>query len=50
MLSITGGAADFEIPLGLRQEIKVGISKTALDKNAFIVTGGTNSGGYWYIV
>lgn len=44
LLSITGGAANFDLPLGLLQEVRKGIIQVAVSKNAWIITGGTNCG------
>ena len=44
ILSVTGGAQTFDLPLGLYQEVKRGIIQAALSKNAWIIDGGTNVG------
>ncbi|KAL3933002.1 MAG: hypothetical protein SGPRY_000469 [Prymnesium sp.] len=44
VISITGGARDFDVPQRLLKAFKQGLVKAALATNALIVTGGTDSG------
>ena len=44
VISITGGAQDFTLPPRLHQTFQHGLAKAAKATNAWIVTGGTDSG------
>lgn len=44
IISVTGGAQKFSIPLKMRTAFKHGLIKAATSTNAWIITGGTNTG------
>jgi transient receptor potential cation channel subfamily M protein 2 len=44
IISVTGGAQQFSIPLKMRSAFKRGLIKAATSTNAWIITGGTNTG------
>jgi len=44
ILSVTGGAQNFTIPLRMKKAFKEGLVKAAATTGAWIITGGTNTG------
>jgi hypothetical protein len=44
ILSVTGGAESFEVPPGLLTAIRSGLVGAARSKDAWIISGGTNTG------
>jgi transient receptor potential cation channel subfamily M protein 2 len=44
IISITGGAKNFDVKSNLKNSLKKGIVKAALSTNAWLITGGTNEG------
>lgn len=44
ILSVTGGAKDFQIPYRMKKAFKEGLIKAAVSTDAWIITGGTNHG------
>ena len=44
IISVTGGAKNFTIPLKTKNAFKLGLIKAATSTNALIITGGTNTG------
>ena len=44
ILSVTGGAQNFAIPLRMKKAFKEGLIKAAASTGAWIITGGTNTG------
>ena len=44
ILSVTGGARDFQIPYRMKKAFKEGLIKAAISTDAWIVTGGINHG------
>lgn len=44
ILSVTGGAQKFSIPLRMKKAFKRGLIKAAASTGAWIITGGTNTG------
>lgn len=44
ILSVTGGAQKFTIPLRMKKAFKRGLIKAAASTGAWIITGGTNTG------
>ena len=44
IISVTGGAQQFSIPLKMRKAFKQGLINVAASTNAWIITGGTNTG------
>ncbi|EGD74678.1 hypothetical protein PTSG_06043 [Salpingoeca rosetta] len=49
IISVTGGATTFELPPRLDKMIRQGLCKAATSSNAWIVTGGTNTGVMKYV-
>eukprot|EP00049_Salpingoeca_infusionum_P025689 m.21225 g.21225 ORF g.21225 m.21225 type:complete len:1390 (-) comp8262_c0_seq1:191-4360(-) len=49
ILSVTGGATSFELPPRLDRMIRQGLRKAAQGSNAWIITGGTNTGVMKYV-
>eukprot|EP00043_Microstomoeca_roanoka_P018007 m.190040 g.190040 ORF g.190040 m.190040 type:complete len:1456 (+) comp16751_c0_seq1:63-4430(+) len=49
IISVTGGATTFELPPRLDRMIRQGLRKAATSSNAWIVTGGTNTGVMKYV-
>ena len=43
IISVTGGARSFSLPLGLLAKVKNGLIRAAQTKHAWIITGGTNA-------
>jgi hypothetical protein len=44
IISVTGGAESFEVPPGLLGAIRNGLVRAARSKDAWIISGGTNTG------
>ncbi|KAL5271968.1 hypothetical protein ACHWQZ_G000234 [Mnemiopsis leidyi] len=44
LISVTGGAKDFDVPYDLRKNFSKGLCVAAKSSNAWIVTGGTDTG------
>lgn len=44
ILSVTGGAKKFTLPLRMKKAFKEGLIKAAASTGAWIITGGTNTG------
>jgi transient receptor potential cation channel subfamily M protein 2 len=44
IISVTGGAQNFTIPQRMKTAFKRGLIKAATSTNAWIITGGTNTG------
>ena len=43
LISVTGGAKDFDVPYDLRNNFSKGLCVAAKSANAWIVTGGTDT-------
>lgn len=43
LISVTGGAKDFDVPYDLRKNFSKGLCVAAKSSNAWIVTGGTDT-------
>eukprot|EP00736_Rhodelphis_marinus_P000051 Rmarinus@m.15301 len=49
VISVTGGALDFDVDPNLRQEFMTGIMKTATTTDAWVITGGSDAGVMKYV-
>ena len=44
IISVTGGAKNFQIPQNIKNAFKLGLIKAAISSNTLIITGGTHTG------
>ncbi len=44
IISVTGGAKNFQIPQNIKNAFKLGLIKAATSTNTLIITGGTHTG------
>ncbi|XP_005100068.2 transient receptor potential cation channel subfamily M member-like 2 [Aplysia californica] len=49
LISVTGGAKDFQVKSGLRAKFQKGLIKAALPTGAWVITGGMNDGVMRYV-